>query len=364
MLFFVARSALGNAKQLWANDGTSTVFLMDNVADTIDTEMFEQQFAELNGELFFRRTYALNFDLWKTDGTSAGTVPVTATQFFSDLESMDGALYFLSVGLSGASSLWTSDGTAGGTTPLAQFGPLPPPQEPPALVGANGTLFFFADDGIHGRELWKSDGTAGGTVLVEDAFPLTPDPALRHLTAVGSRVVYSGDAAGSEPWTSDGTPAGTHRVADVAPLGGSEPGPFVQSGSLVFFAAHTDSTGRELWAVPAAALADGDQDGLDDQDEVAQGTDPDDADSDDDGLSDGAEVLTHGTDALDADTDGDGYSDGEEVDVLGSDPLDPNDPDPAPEVPLSGPWALLALAGMLLVNGVAVLARSRRGRCA
>jgi len=92
--------------------------------------------------------------------------------------------------------------------------------------------------------------------------------------------------------------------------------------SLVFFTAHSDATGRELWAVPVAALADGDQDGLEDQAEVAEGTNPDDADSDDDGLSDGAEVLTHGTDPLDADTDDDGWDDGSEV-AFPTDPLDP-----------------------------------------
>ena len=42
-------------------------------------------------------------------------------------------------------------------------------------------------------------------------------------------------------------------------------------------------------------------------------TDPNDADSDDDGLSDGDEVNTYGTDPNDADSDDDGLSDGEEV---------------------------------------------------
>jgi ELWxxDGT repeat protein len=160
-------------------------------------------------------------------------------------------------------------------------------------------------------------------------------------------LLFSGD--GSEPWTSDGTSAGTHRVADVAPLGGSDPGPFVQSGALVFFAAQTDSTGRELWAVPVAALDDGDQDGLADADEVVEGTDPDDPDTDADGLTDGAEVHTHGTDPLDADTDGDGYTDGEET-AGGSDPLDPESVPQA--IPLSGPLGLGLLAAALLVTRV------------
>jgi hypothetical protein len=56
------------------------------------------------------------------------------------------------------------------------------------------------------------------------------------------------------------------------------------------------------------------------------GTDPLDADSDDDGLSDGDEVNVHGTDPLDADTDDDGLDDGIEV-MFGTDPLDADSDD-------------------------------------
>lgn len=59
-------------------------------------------------------------------------------------------------------------------------------------------------------------------------------------------------------------------------------------------------------------VEDEDEDGLDDADEVAAGTDSVEADSDDDGLSDGFEVRA-GTDPLAADSDTDGTPDGEEV---------------------------------------------------
>ena len=43
---------------------------------------------------------------------------------------------------------------------------------PTHLTDVGGTLFFTADDGTHGRELWKSDGTRAGTVLVKDIDPV------------------------------------------------------------------------------------------------------------------------------------------------------------------------------------------------
>ena len=65
-------------------------------------------------------------------------------------------------------------------------------------------------------------------------------------------------------------------------------------------------------ARPAFAL-DSDGDGLPDPIESTLGTDPNDADSDDDDVNDGDEVNVYLSDPLDADTDGDNLSDGDEV---------------------------------------------------
>ena len=67
---------------------------------------------------------------------------------------------------------------------------------------------------------------------------------------------------------------------------------------------------------------DFDGDGLDDRDEIRNGTDPARADSDLDGLND-REELEAGSDPNDPETDDDGLNDGDEVDAG----ADPNDPD-------------------------------------
>ena len=79
---------------------------------------------------------------------------------------------------------------------------------------------------------------------------------------------------------------------------------------------------------PIDAFEDLDKDGLSALEEFAAGTDPNVADSDGDGIEDGEE-LTEGTDGfvsdpLVYDTDGDGLSDGVEV-IVGSDPSDSTD---------------------------------------
>jgi Bacterial TSP3 repeat len=75
-------------------------------------------------------------------------------------------------------------------------------------------------------------------------------------------------------------------------------------------------------ATPGAADgADDDDDGLTNVAEDDAGTDPNLADTDEDGLTDGEELAEIGTSPLSADTDSDGVLDGDEV-AQGSDPLD------------------------------------------
>jgi serine/threonine protein kinase len=114
-------------------------------------------------------------------------------------------------------------------------------------------------------------------------------------------------------------------------------------------------------AATAVAQGDSDRDGLSNEQEAVIGTDPNNPDTDADGLGDGDEVLVHSTDPrnrdtdndilLDgdevnrfrtnprvADTDGDGIPDGLEI-AQGSDPLDPNSPGatPTPTLTLTPP---------------------------
>jgi hypothetical protein len=84
---------------------------------------------------------------------------------------------------------------------------------------------------------------------------------------------------------------------------------------------------------------DADEDGLNDRREAELGTDPSLADTDEDGLTDGAEVREHNTNPLAADTDQDGVLDGDEV-ALGTDPNDPNNGAPVEEAaPVEEPAA-------------------------
>jgi hypothetical protein len=76
--------------------------------------------------------------------------------------------------------------------------------------------------------------------------------------------------------------------------------------------------------IDEGCVIDTDGDGLTDEEEATYGTDPNNPDTDSDGLSDYEEVIMYGTDPLLEDTDGDGLTDREEVITYRTDPHNPD----------------------------------------
>lgn len=80
----------------------------------------------------------------------------------------------------------------------------------------------------------------------------------------------------------------------------------------------TTKTSPPIQMDPAS---DKDHDGLSYEEEMKLGTDPNNADTDGDGLTDGQEVKVYKTDPKNFDTDSDGLTDGDEIKVYKTDPL-------------------------------------------
>jgi len=177
-------------------------------------------------------------DLWKSDGTSAGTTMVKADiGYMGQAVNVNGTLFF------GSNQLWKSDGTDAGTVLLSS-------NSPSFLANVNGTLFFQANDGTHGAELWRSDGTAAGTVMVKDIWPGGLGSDSCRLTNVNGTSFFEADDGtnGYELWKSDGTAAGTVMVKDIYPGGNSSyPENFTNLNGTLFFKANDGTNGYRLW---------------------------------------------------------------------------------------------------------------------
>jgi ELWxxDGT repeat protein len=190
--------------------------------------------------------------LMKTNGPV--TVEIAAGPYgYDSLRGVAGLLFFRSGDPANGYELWKSDGTPAGTAIVKDINPGPNHSQPSSLTDVNGTLFFSAEDGVNGRELWKSDGTAAGTVMVRDirSGPTGSDPSL--LTPSGSEVFFSADdgVTGRELWKSDGTPFGTRLVEDIeAGPNWSAPDGIVPGPLGVFFTAYRGDIGAELFLLP------------------------------------------------------------------------------------------------------------------
>ncbi len=205
--------------------------------------------------------------LWRTDGTQAGTVMVRdldpegffARSDISDLTAYQGTLYFIANTDDDeppSRGLFHSDGTAAGTVLVKAFVPgVEYPDDPPPihLRALSSGLVFAADDGVHGFELWRSDGTAAGTVLLRDVNPGSAGSGIEGFQVAGGRVFFSADdgAHGFELWQTDGTAAGTRMVQDLAPEAASSyPRALTVAEDRLFFTADDGTTGEELWVLP------------------------------------------------------------------------------------------------------------------
>ncbi len=142
--------------------------------------------------------------------------------------------------------LFISDGTTFGTYLLKDLWPGSKSSKPTNFIRAGNRIFFSAEDSTHGRELWSTNGTALGTSLVKDInpgksrnSPLSSRPS--NLKSFGTKVLFKAETgkSGEEPWISDGTSKGTFLLQDIqVGIRGSKPSAFTSIGSIAFFFTH------------------------------------------------------------------------------------------------------------------------------
>ncbi len=242
---------------LWKSDGTTsgTVLVKDVAA-------WRAPFTVIGNTAFFvGGDNAAGYELWKTDGTTAGTVlvkdinPGSGDSNPGDLTNVNGVLFFVAYDPAGVDTrLWKSDGTEAGTVMVRDD------IHAGILTNVNGAMFFTGSDPASGLgALWKSDGTAAGTVMVKSGLA-----AMSEFTNVNGTLFFSAaDSNGEELWRSDGTAKGTYMVKDIYSgatmdhyghgYGGnvktpnsSYPTGLVNANGTLFFRAQ-DGSGSGLW---------------------------------------------------------------------------------------------------------------------
>jgi ELWxxDGT repeat protein len=169
---------------------------------------------------------------------------------------MGGTLFFSASDGTNGKELWRSDGTAAGTQIVMDIRTGSSGSYPYDFTNVGGTLFFSANDGTNGKELWRSDGTAAGTQIVKDINPGSSSSSPYYLTNVGGTLFFEandGIPHGQELWNSNGTAAGTQMVADINPGSNSSyPQSLTNARGTLFFSAN-DGVGAEPWILEVMA---------------------------------------------------------------------------------------------------------------
>jgi ELWxxDGT repeat protein len=255
LIFFSANTTTG--RELWKTNGTAagTMLVKDIIRGAGHSN--PRDLEAVNNKVFFTANDGQHgYELWSSDGTAAGTIlvkdirPQTSVGASSNpefLTNVNGTLYFRANDYVTGIELWRSDGTAAGTYRVKDIRPGTTSGDVENLINVNGTLLFTANDGIHGDELWKTNGTEAGTVLVKDLNPgsggsnnTSPwNSPMGNFTNVNSILYFTAGKGYTDQFIvrSDGTEGGTFVVTRTEPVGMNRLTPRFTylNGSVYFF---------------------------------------------------------------------------------------------------------------------------------
>ena len=232
--------------ELWITDGTpaGTRFFKDLAPGPLNSN--PSGFVLFHGLIYF----AAGSGLWKSDGTEAGTVQVTAAAYVNDLVVAGSRLFFTGYTQATGDELWVSDGTEAGTRMVTDINSGPANSVSYGNTAFGDGVLFLGTDPQHGTELWISDGTASGTRVLRDIVPGSDSSYPSRPVVTDGGVAFFTAATsleGRELWRTDGTESGTTLVRDIVPgPNSSAPGGLVASGNNIYLVA-SNGTYATLW---------------------------------------------------------------------------------------------------------------------
>lgn len=274
LVFFAGSTSVG--VELWKTDGTVSGTALVKDIDPGTTSSYygvyprsssPSSLTNVNGTLFFAASDAANGrELWKSDGTAAGTVIVKdiysgSQQYYpyevyssspTALMNRNGVLHFMARDAAGV-RFWESTGEAEGTVSVGPV--IPGLQNLGSAIDVDGRLFFVGSKGAIAQELWTSDRTASGTAFVKDIRPGSFSSQISNMTGMDGLLYFTANDGvhGVELWRSNGTTAGTVMVRDIRTgfvqdqPGSSDPRELTPLNGVLYFSADDGKNGVELW---------------------------------------------------------------------------------------------------------------------
>lgn len=253
--------------ELWRTDGTAagTYLLRDLEPGPIDG--YPYGFAGNGVRAMFVQSQ-FNSVPWATDGLTVTRLATNSLGFPNSFLLLPPHWLFVAGTSATGDELWTSDETLLGTHLLVEINPGSAAGVASELVPLGvGALFLGYGPGLD-CEPWWTDGTAAGTRRVADVNSGPASSCALGITGLvpagdGVWMTLTDGVHGTEPWFTDGTPAGTSMVADICPGNGASIRPFVTNEAppmypvgldrTIVFVADTGTTGNEIWVSDGTA---------------------------------------------------------------------------------------------------------------
>ncbi|PWD99522.1 T9SS type A sorting domain-containing protein [Marinilabilia rubra] len=217
------------------------------VSSTLTFEVRGQSVAVLNNILYFPG-HSGDFDseLWRSDGTEAGTYEVmdlnpAGRAYPHSFEVVNNVLFFIADSLSVTKQLFKTDGTEGGTEWIADVDDAGI-ENNHMLTESGGLLFYRTYRPTIGLELWVSDGTSEGTDMVKDICENQPSYP-HELTDFKDILIFAAEDCEASPnalYRSDATSANTLII------GGNNPSGIIVAGDTLYFSNTFTGFGSEL----------------------------------------------------------------------------------------------------------------------
>jgi ELWxxDGT repeat protein len=225
-MMYIGNSA-ANGREAWVSDGTSGgTHMIRDLNGTSADGAYVGNAGDWNGAnsqymFYFGDDGTNGVELWRTDGTDAGTVMVKDIRkgaggsngyFIAGKNTIGNSVIFLADDDGNGFDFWKTDGTSAGTVKLADMNIHVGAQYPYGL-GNIGAYLIFAISDINGNKMWSTDGTAAGTQMLNASG--MDDYSFFHFK---NKLYYFAYHTGyAELWSTDGTIAGTSKQINLYP---------------------------------------------------------------------------------------------------------------------------------------------------
>lgn len=177
------------------------------IYQTGDKSSSPSNFFEFNDLIFFEATTeSFGREIWVTNKTkevrllkdiNSGNKSSINGNFKNTATIFNNALYFIASDEFSAGELWKTDGTSTGTVLVNDINHGIQSSCPTQIASINNQIYFQAYDNEHGLELWKSDGTTSGTVLVSDILPGLQGSSPTSILSIGDDIFFIAETINS-----------------------------------------------------------------------------------------------------------------------------------------------------------------------